>query len=213
METGSELYFFSGLGADRRLFTFLDLDGFRINYIDWIPPEVNEPIERYAGRIAQQITGVKPILVGLSFGGIVAVEIAKLISVEKLILISSVKEGKQLPLLYRIAGKAHLHKLIPAFLFKRPQAFTYWMFGAHTSLSKKLLTEMLKDTDGFFLKWAIGCVLIWKNKEVIPNSYSIHGIADRLLPARDPDYPLPGGHLVVVDRAKEVSAIIRKILG
>lgn len=78
-----ELYIFSGLGADERVFQKLDFFGFTTIFIKWVVPQEKETIEDYATRILNQITTTKPILIGLSFGGIIAVEVAKLIATEK----------------------------------------------------------------------------------------------------------------------------------
>ncbi|MFC0184357.1 hypothetical protein SAMN04515674_102122 [Pseudarcicella hirudinis] len=78
------LYIFSGLGADRRVFKYLDLSGYEITFIDWISPEKNEPIEYYAKRLTAQIKDSNPILTGLSFGEIMAIKVAKLINIEKI---------------------------------------------------------------------------------------------------------------------------------
>ena len=82
-----ELYIFSGLGADERVFQLLDFSGFSTTFIKWTPPIENETIENYAERILKQINTTKPTLIGLSFGGIIAIEVAKLIDTEKVIVI------------------------------------------------------------------------------------------------------------------------------
>ena len=69
--------------------------------------------------ISQQIKDKNPILIGLSFGGIVATELSKIISVEKLILISSLKTKSEIPLIYRLAGKLHIHRIIPYSVLKK----------------------------------------------------------------------------------------------
>jgi thioesterase domain-containing protein len=79
------IYIFSGLGANERVFSELDFTGFRTTYIKWLPPAKNQPIEKYASRLLAQITAPNPVLIGLSFGGMVAVEVAKQIKVEKVI--------------------------------------------------------------------------------------------------------------------------------
>jgi hypothetical protein len=91
------IYLISGLGADERVFKHLDLSGYKATYIQWLKPEKHESITSYAERLCGQITTTKPILIGLSFGGIMAVEIAKCIDTEKIILISSIKTRKEIP--------------------------------------------------------------------------------------------------------------------
>ena len=68
-----ELYLLSGLGADKRVFDCLDLSGFKLNHIVWIDPLDNETIEDYAQRLLLQIPASRPTLMGVSFGGIMAI--------------------------------------------------------------------------------------------------------------------------------------------
>lgn len=108
-----ELYIFSGLGADERVFQRLDFSGFSVTFIKWIIPQDKETIENYASRLLDQIKTKKATLIGLSFGGIMAVEVAKQIEVEKVILIASTKTKKEIPFYYRFAGLLGLQKILP----------------------------------------------------------------------------------------------------
>jgi esterase/lipase len=119
-----ELYIFSGLGADESIFQRLDFSGFNTNFIKWIVPNDKETIENYATRLIDQITSTKPILIGLSFGGLMAVEVAKQIGPEKVILISSAKTKKEIPCYYRWAGQVRFHKLLPTTLLKSSNFIT-----------------------------------------------------------------------------------------
>jgi hypothetical protein len=46
-----EIYLLSGLGADKRVFEFLDLSDFKVNHVDWVEPMDKESIESYAQRL------------------------------------------------------------------------------------------------------------------------------------------------------------------
>ena len=87
----NEIYIFSGLGADERVFQKLDFSDFKTTFVKWIIPQDKETIENYSTRLLAQITTKNPTLIGLSFGGIIAVEVAKQIDTEKVILIASAK--------------------------------------------------------------------------------------------------------------------------
>ena len=79
---------------------------------------------------------------------------------------------------------------------------------------KKLLKSILEDTNTKFLVWAIDKIMHWKNKEYLPNVITIHGSIDRVLPYTQADFCIRNGsHLMIINRADEVSSIIRKILG
>ncbi len=77
------VYFISGLGADKRAFQFLNLRFCNPVFVEWIKPEHEESISDYAARLKDQIRDDHPVIVGLSFGGMIAVEYAKKFPVKK----------------------------------------------------------------------------------------------------------------------------------
>src|SRR4051794_35905388 len=91
------IYCISGLGADERAFERLKIAGCSLHFVDRIPPLPNETLFSYAGRMSERITEISPVVIGLSFGGMIAIEMAKQIPIEKLILISSVKTRNEIP--------------------------------------------------------------------------------------------------------------------
>ncbi len=210
-----KVYIFSGLGADERVFKNIDFSGLQAVHVKWIIPEPKETIEHYASRIRQSITTPNPILIGYSFGGIMAIEIAKQIETEKIILIASAKTRKEIPSYYRFAGKLRIHSLLPTALLKYPNFFTNWVFGTETAEDKQILKRILVETDPGYLKWAIDQIVRWKNTFVPGNLVHIHGTKDRVLPFRfvKPDITVEtGGHFMTLNRAKELSAMLRSQL-
>lgn len=148
----SKIYAISGLGADRRVFNFLDLD-LELVPIDWIEPRKNEPIENYAERLSKIIdTSHDFILMGVSFGGLVAVEISKILKPKLTILISSVATKKEIPKFFKLIGQTGIINLIPKELFNPPRKLAHYLFGAR---NKTLLNQILHDTDLRFAKWAV----------------------------------------------------------
>lgn len=209
------LYIFSGLGADERVFQQLDFSGFSTTYIKWIVPQDNETIEHYATRLLDQITTIKPTLIGLSFGGLIAIEIAKQIETEKVVLIASVKTKKEIPFYYRLAGQLGLHKLIPTAFLKRSTFFTNWFFGIGSKFEKQLLKQILMDTHPVFLKWAIEKVVKWRNQKETNNLFHIHGTTDRILPLKFVKCNAiikDGGHFMTLNKADEINSILRQQL-
>ncbi len=210
-----KVYIFSGLGADERVFKYLDLTGLEVTFVKWIKPQVNEILADYAKRLSTQIKDENPILIGLSFGGIVATEMSKIIPTEKLILLSSLKTRNEIPLLYRIAGKLNLHKIIPYSLLKSNTFFNRWLFGIIRKNDKDLFQKVLADTDIDFLRWAINVIVKWDNQLLHPQLYHIHGSKDKILPIRNAGNVIVienGGHLMVLDKAKQVSEALHKII-
>lgn len=207
------VYLLSGLGADKRVFEFLDLSAFEIKHIEWTPPSENESIEDYAERLCAQIKTNNPILLGVSFGGIIATEIAKQVTCEKVILISSAATKNDIPLYFRFIGMMRLHKLIPAGFFNRVNTITYWMFSTRSKAECSLLKEIIQSTDTKFLKWAIDKIVTWKNMDFSQNTIKIHGTADRILPSQKADYLIEGGgHFMIVSQAIKISAILYRVI-
>lgn len=210
-----KVYFISGLGADERAFRSLTLKGIEPVHLNWISPLPGESIEGYAKRMAQRIEEPDPIIVGLSFGGMVSVEIAKQIPVKKLILISSAKGENELPPFFRMGRIVPLHKLIPAHI-SRTAASVYLKIAGHRNKEQQAtLVAMFNSCPKGFVKWAANAVVHWKNKERPGNLVHIHGNTDWLLPYRyvKADHTIDnGGHIMIVNQAKEIDSLLQKLL-
>ena len=209
------LYVFSGLGADERVFHKIDFGNCAVVFIKWIAPLKNERIESYALRITQQITIANPILVGLSFGGMMAVEVAKHIATEKIIIISSAKCKNEIPFYFRLAGKLGIANVIPSKSLIKINKFTNWFFSNRTPEDKKMLSAILRDTDPVFLKWAIVKIANWQNKTMHQNLFHIHGNADRILPFKYVtcnEIIKDGAHLMIVNKAAEISTKLHMLI-
>ena len=211
-------YFISGLGADKRIFSKLKLDEkINIIHVDWINPVKNESLATYAERLSKVIDKSQPFaLVGVSFGGMIAVEIAKVLKPAITIIISSTLLSTHLPALYRFAGKLKLLNFIPARLLKSSNKLTQnYYFGTRSGSEKTLLSKIIKDTDSYFLKWAIGSILSWENKIKPERIFHIHGTNDKILYSKKatPDFVIENGtHFMVYQNASEISGIIDKLL-
>lgn len=210
-----EIYIFSGLGADERAFQRLIFPGYTPHFIRWIKPEKVESIEDYAQRLTCQISSKQPILIGLSFGGIMAIEVAKHLETHHLILIATAKTKKEIPFYFRLSGVLGVHKLIPSKLMTRPSILANWFFSVSTKEDKKILGQILKDTDPDFFVWAIEKITKWTNT-ALPYKYThIHGTADRVLPFSFVSCDVPvknGGHFMTLDKSDELNKILQKCL-
>jgi pimeloyl-ACP methyl ester carboxylesterase len=208
------IYVLSGLGADERVFQKIDFGG-PVTFVKWAVPEPTESIQAYAVRIAAGIPDACPILVGLSFGGMVAIEIAKHIPVEKLVLIATAKTREGLPFYYRLIGYLNLHRLVPVQLLKQSNRLTNWAFGAASGADKNLLKQILADTSPQFLKWAMNQILHWKNQSLPTQVVHIHGTSDRILPIAFVNCDIRiegGGHLMTLNKPEVLGAVIRRYL-
>jgi pimeloyl-ACP methyl ester carboxylesterase len=210
------VYFISGLGADRSVFKHIRLpQGHEAIYIDWIPLLRNETLASYALRLSETIDTTQPFsLVGLSFGGMIAVEIAKQKTPVHTILISSIPSVRHLPYYFRIAGRLRLHRIVPVSLI-RQAAVIKRFFTTETADDKRMLRTMIRKSDAQFIKWAMHAVLAWDNNDMPERLIHIHGTHDEILPNRftKPTHVIErGGHLMVMNHATEINKILETVL-
>lgn len=207
-------YLIPGLGADERVFRRLHLPGPQV-VLPWLPPlRATEPLAHYAARLATLVPADQPCwLVGVSFGGLVAQEIGRLRPLARVVLISSLGSPAELPPLLRLAGRLGLHRLVPFGLLARLPQLARWWFGTRGRQEFQLLSQILRDTDPAFARWATGQLLAWRGPG-LPGAVRLHGTHDRLLPARRAriDYPLAGaGHFGIVSHARQVSDALAEL--
>lgn len=210
-----KVYFISGLGADKRAFSLLDLGFCEPVFIEWIPPKKNETLPDYAHRLQVQIQEKEAIVVGLSFGGMLATEMARANPNFKTIILSSNKTSTELPAYYRIGKYFPIYKWLPAFFYKKSGWVAQTFFGLKVEKQKHIFRQIMKDSNPAFTKWAIRAILHWKNKEVPTNLVHIHGTHDKLLPCRNvhADYEIAdAGHITPMLKSEEVSILLRKII-
>lgn len=210
-----KIYFLSGLGADESVFSALDLPGVDRIYLNWMEPLPKESIEAYAQRMADRITEPDPIIIGLSFGGMMAMEMAKLIPVQQLILVSSAKTAKELPPYFRVCRYLPLHRLLPLHAVASSDQLMGFFFGVRTNEQKERLRKIIRNTTQGFNQWAIHALVNWKNQQINAPVFHIHGNADKLLPLSfvQPDIVIEGGnHFMIMQKAKEISAHIQRVL-
>jgi len=205
------IYCISGLGADEKVFSKLTLVGCELVFLPWFMPQHNESIQDYARRMSLRIQEERPVVLGVSYGGMVAIEISKLLELEKLILVSSVTTKYALPWWMRVSGKLQLHKLVRP----RPHPLFYpienYFLGTSSKSEKRMANQFRKHVDGRFLQWSINEIVTWSNVTKPHNCIQIHGTADKLFPVRksNASYHIEkGGHFMVYNRAADVSNII-----
>jgi pimeloyl-ACP methyl ester carboxylesterase len=213
------IYFISGLGADKKVFSKLRFDpSIHLHHIQWIEPLYNETLRTYCIRLSEQVKETEnSIIIGLSFGGMVAQELSKIIPFQKVILISSIKSHTEIPYYFRWFAKIGLHHLIPYSLSRFGLPVINWFFSATGVEEKELLKVYLNRTSVRYLKWAINTVLTYTDFENKNTSiYHVHGQSDRLLPFKYIKNAIAihhAGHLAVYTQYQEVNAVISGFMG
>jgi len=206
-----KIYCFSGLGADERVFGFLKLNlSYELIPVRWIKPIEGEVLEEYSKRISKNIQTTKSFgILGISFGGVVAQEVSKLVKPKFTLLISSINSPIQIPFLLKVTPSFVL-RIVPASLLKPPSWIANYMFSAK---NKKVLQKILLDTDPHFVKWALIAFKNWKPKGINLNCFFISGLKDRIFKPTNEGVKIQnGGHFMVVDLANEVSEEINYFL-
>ncbi|MGZ5245510.1 MAG: alpha/beta fold hydrolase [Flavitalea sp.] len=212
-----KIYCISGLGADHRVFENLGNDQLETVPVNWLEPLLNESMHGYAKRMAGQINDENPILLGLSFGGMMAIELSRVLHVKKIFLISSIKTGSELPGWMSLCGKYHLEKYLPnkqigtvkPLRLLRP--IQNYFLGVTNEREKRIANEFRDTVDPVYLKWSLNQVMNWKNKEWPSHLVQIHGDKDHIFPISklNPDYTIKGGgHFMVMNRYDEIRKII-----
>lgn len=211
------LYIISGLATDERVFKNIHFPEFvEVHFIAWKKPLRKETLDAYVDRLIKEIDQSKPfVLLGLSFGGVIAQEMAKKIDPLETVIISSITSAKEIPWYFRLVGKLKLNRIFPFGFFKFPNFFINWIFGAKTRDDKKLLAGILRDADTSLIRWSVEQLLSWRSENKPESIFRIHGTNDKLLPLKNKNADAiinGGGHLMVYNKAEDVELIIESVL-
>ena len=208
----SPLILLPGLGGDHRLFDPQRAAFPELVTPDWIAPEKKESLVDYAARFAKLIDPGCPCFIGgVSFGGVVALEVASQLATRECYLIGSVRSPVEIPRRLHIVRSATNLIMIPKWL--SPWALTCG--GRWLSPTARGALHQLKDTDEHFLKWAAHAILKWKPSAGAGRVrvVQIHGDLDRVFPIVhiSADKTIAGaGHLVSLTHSKEVNEYLRQ---
>ena len=214
----THIYCVPGLAANSKIFENLKFtkDSYEVHYIEWLVPEsIDETIEHYAQRMCETITKKNAILLGVSFGGIMVQEMSKVIHPKKVIIISSVKNSKELPRRLKVAKATKAYKIFPAKMLTNLEKYVQFFFGSMAKKRLELYEVYMSMRDEIYLKWAIYNVLHWKQENNLENVIHIHGTDDGVFPVKHiKDYiKIDGGtHVMIINKARNIVAIIEEQL-
>lgn len=210
------LYCFPGLGASPKIFELISLpqDQFEIHLLEWkIPISLEESIEDYAARICEDVKHENPIIMGVSFGGMIVQEMSKIKNFEKVIIVSSLKSHHELPNRLKVIRDTKAYKLFPAGIAENLEEYTKYFFGDFLKRKAELYKMYLSVRNPEYLKWAIYNVLHWKQEVPPSNLLHIHGTDDPVFPHKHIQNFVAiedGKHEMILTKAKAISEIIRK---
>lgn len=213
----NKIFFIPGLGANEKVFDNIgDLNCDQIK-IKWLDNLEDESINEYSRRLIEAYDiGENDIVAGLSFGGILAQEIARILYHKEVILISSFRDIKDLKPLYRFGLKTGLYKLTPGFRIPIVDEIIAYNLNSENQESKPILKEMLEHTDYNLLKWSLEKIA--QLPSASNDSFITHNIIgnnDKILQTWSNEYTTiieGGSHFMVYEKADEVTSTILKIL-
>lgn len=206
-----------GLAASSSIFEKIVLpeDVFEIVLLEWEIPLDNETLGDYAKRITQKIIHPNPVLIGVSFGGILVQEMAKFINAKKVIIISSVKTNLEFPRRMIVAKTTKAYKLIPTNLLANIESLTQFSFGSKINQRLKLYEKFLRIRDKRYLDWAIEQVILWDRTVANENVIHIHGDEDDVFPIKyiQNCIVVKGGtHIMILNKYKWFNENLSKII-
>lgn len=200
------VYFMPGLAASPAIFENIKLDKneFEVVLLEWKIPFKGESLQDYAKRIADDITRSNPVIIGVSFGGILVQEISKIISVRKTIIISSVKSSKEFPTTFKLAKLTYIYKIFPTTILQNIESYIPDSINNKYLKGRKgLYKKFLSVRDKLYLEWSIEQVVLWDRAEPDPDVIHIHGSKDEVFPIKYiPNcIVVEGGtHIMVINR-------------
>lgn len=176
-----------GLAASTLIFERIVLPEavFETVLLEWEIPLDNETLVQYAERMTQKITHENPVLIGVSFGGILVQEMTRFIKVRKTIIISSVKTNNEFPTRFKIAKATKAYKLMPTTLLANIDSLSRFSFGQKIDQRLKLYDKFLHVRDKRYLEWAIEKIILWERTVADKNVVHIHGNEDDVFPIKN----------------------------
>jgi pimeloyl-ACP methyl ester carboxylesterase len=206
---------FPGLGADKRLFKYQKKSIPNLIVPSFIEPKPNESLNEYSQRYAESLTiSENDIIGGMSFGGMLALEIAKIRECKAVILICANRRSKEISKQFRT--QANLLKTLPETMVR----LGLKTMGISTLKNREglevsdieTLEAMVEDMDFSFFKWSSIACSDWEydfNPEDFSMPvYQIHGEKDSIItlpPEEESEFIKGAGHLINFTHAKELN--------
>ena len=207
----------SGMGADDRVFAPQKVAFPHLVVPEWIDPFPGESLAEYGKRFAEKIDPGEPCFIGgASFGGMVAVEMAKHLDAKACFLIGSVRNADELrPLIRWFRPFRGVAALIPFPMIQFGCRIVDRCFGGILKPFHREILSQGIQSDSALLRWATSAILAWDHtKEKVTNTpvFHIHGRIDRILPVGcvSPDKIVEGGHVISLTRSAEVNEFLRE---
>lgn len=213
------IYCFPGQGADERLFEAIQVDTslYEIEVIEYGTPEESMTLKDFAHSLSSKIDTANPyILLGVSLGGMICVELNESLNPAKTIIISSAKNRNELPGGYRFQRTIPLYKMLPKEILFAGAKIMQPLVEPDRNKNKETFKSMLNEKDPTYMKRTIGLIINWERETNTKKVYHIHGDDDHTIPLKyvqKPDYIVKNGsHMMTLTYSAEVNRILNDIL-
>ena len=181
------IYFMPGMGANSKIFERIRFDEnmYSFHFLEWLEPFKKESLVDYCKRLIENIHHENPVLIGVSFGGVIVQEIAKLIPVRHVIIISSVKNVSEFPLRMIWARRLKLYHIFPTKYVNQLEDFTKKIVSSKKIKHRiEMYKAYLTMRSSNYLNWAFKQMIEWKNEHPISNIIHVHGDKDHIFPSK-----------------------------
>ncbi|WP_163398960.1 alpha/beta hydrolase [Flavobacterium fluviatile] len=211
------VYFMPGLAASPTIFERIKLDEtvFETLLLEWEIPNPKESLSDYALRITKKIKHENPVLIGVSFGGILVQEMARHIDARKVIIISSVRSNAEFPRRMKIGKTTKAYKLIPMKLILNIENLAKYSFWEKVNKRIKLYEKFLAVRDLNYLQWAVESVILWNRNQIDEKVIHIHGDQDDVFPIKyiNKCIVVKGGtHIMILNKYKWLNENLPSII-
>jgi pimeloyl-ACP methyl ester carboxylesterase len=201
-----------GLGADARLLAPQQAAFPGIVVPAWQEPRANESLPSYAARLATRFSpGPDDIIGGVSFGGMLALEIARHYPVRAVIIIASCRHPRAIAPMTRRFARVGLKFPLPG-AASRLAPLAVGALGPMGEADRRVILDMAEAVPFSFIRWGARAILDWQGCESLTFPVlHIHGKRDRIILCRavGPDIAIEGaGHVVNLTHADKVNAAI-----
>ena len=196
-----------GMAANPSIFEGIKLPtaAFEIHTLQWFLPDKEMSLEDYAKKMCAEINHKDPVLLGVSFGGMLVQEMARFIQTKKVIAVSCVKTKDELPKRMLFAKYTKVHKLLPTGLVNNVELLAKYAFGETATKRLDLYEKYLSVRDKHYIDWSIDQIVNWKQTEPPKNLVHIHGEKDAVFPIANIKDCIPvknGTHTMIIHRAR-----------
>ncbi len=200
------VYCIPGLCASKSIFEYLPhSDSIEYVLLDQKFPLDGESFDSYIERWSKEIEIENAIVIGVSFGGIIAQELVKHKTISKIILISSVQSPRDYSLMMKIVKSLRIYKLLLTRILKKLYKIEHHPKTERQRKMSVMLKKYLPYRDPYYVKWSAEKIIHWTPTATSIPTLQIHGTKDEIFPFAKTKNAISikdGTHAMIVTKRK-----------